>query len=111
MTNTMTREALVRKSSLLTFGLSNPTQRNQWKNLGVGSSFFDDCYKHPANYILKEKYERVLYCFECTSIDFQDEKGKTIWSTDGSGKMDPLPVDIQVFILNGKMRIKDKNEG
>lgn len=95
----------------MTATVTRDTLRSQWKTLTVDSSFFDDCYQHPANYVLKEKYERTLYCFECTNIDFQDEKGKTIWSTEGSGEMDPLPANVQVFIVNGKTRVKDKNGG
>lgn len=49
-----------------------------------------------------------MYCFECERIEFHNEKGKVIWSTVGSGMMDPFPVDVQVFIVQGKIRLRDK---
>ncbi|KAJ5803206.1 uncharacterized protein N7503_005656 [Penicillium pulvis] len=84
------------------------TLRSHWKPLTIKSEAFDKCYKHSVNYLLKENYERVLYCFECERIEFHDEKGKVIWSTVGSGMMDPFPVDVQVFIVHGKIRLRDK---
>ncbi|QSS60800.1 hypothetical protein I7I51_05603 [Histoplasma capsulatum] len=84
--------------------LSNVSQRNRWKELAVPPGFFKDCKKHAINYILSENYERKLYCSECESISFQNEKGESIWSTAGDGQMDALPAKVGVYIVRGKSK-------
>lgn len=61
-------------------------------------NFFEDCKRHAINYILAENYERQLYCFQCESIEFQNEKGERISSTTGDGQMDGLPAKVGVYI-------------
>jgi len=55
--------------------------------------------------ILPENAERKLYCFECESIEFLNEKGQKIWSTTGNGEMDTLPGKIAVYIIRGKSKV------
>ncbi|EAS29504.3 uncharacterized protein CIMG_08250 [Coccidioides immitis RS] len=78
--------------------------RSRWSKLAVSADFFANCKKHAINYILAENYERKLYCFECESIEFQNEKGERIWTTAGDGQMDMLPANIGVYIVRGKSR-------
>lgn len=75
------------------------SQRSRWRKLAVPLDFFA-----AINYILAENYERKLYCFECESIEFQNEKGERIWTTTGDGQMDMLPANISVYIVRGKLR-------
>lgn len=89
----------------ITPGVSQESLRALWKPLTVPPSFFDDCNKHPVNYILPENYERRLYCFDCENIEFQDEQGERIWSTQGEGEMDCLPPKVGVYIVRGKSSI------
>jgi len=76
-----------------------------WKSLQKPADFFKDCKTHAINYIFPENYERKYYFFDCEDIAFQNEQGKTIWSTSGSGEMD-LPAKVGVYIVRGKMRGK-----
>lgn len=89
----------------MTVAVSEDTLRTRWKPLNVPTSFFDNCNKHAINYILPENYERKLYCFDCESIEFQNEKGERIWDTQGEGEMDTLPSKVGVYIVRGKSRV------
>jgi hypothetical protein len=80
-------------------------QESRWRPLTVPTSFFEDCNQHKMQYILPEKSERMLYCFDCDRIEFRNERGITIWSTAGSGQMDKLPRDIGAWIFDGKSKV------
>lgn len=69
------------------------------------ATFFDDCNHHKMQYVLPEKSERMLYCFDCDRIEFRDEQGITVWSTIGSGQMEKLPKDIGALIFEGKSKV------
>lgn len=105
MTPGVSQESLVRPLELIFVNILTTLQRALWKPLTVPPSFFDDCNKHPVNYILPENYERRLYCFDCENIEFQDEQGERIWSTQGEGEMDCLPPKVGVYIVRGKSSI------
>jgi hypothetical protein len=45
----------------------------------------------------------MVYFSECENIDFQNEKGETIWSTKGEGQI-LVPPGVGVYVVRGKAK-------
>ncbi|KAK1691633.1 hypothetical protein BDP55DRAFT_724177 [Colletotrichum godetiae] len=83
--------------------VTSETLSGSWKSLTVSPDFFKGCRSRALNYIVSEDYERKYYFHECSEVSFQNDQGKTIWTTSGSGEIE-IPAGVAVYVKFGQSR-------